>query len=90
MLELANDPIAAKPAPITASAASASISVKPAIPRRSGFDGRYNFDASCEPVDANLISDALPRDSDNPSAGRAAWKEIDRRADTPVATALRK
>src|SRR5579872_747657 len=89
MLELASGPIAAKPAPITASAASASISVKPAIPRRSGFARRHNFDASGQPVDANLISDPLPRDRYDASARLAARKEIDRRADEPVAAALR-
>ena len=82
--------MAAKPAPITASAANASISVKPAVPRPSGFAGRYNLDAPCQPVDANLISDALSSDSDNPSARRAARKEIDRGADAPVATPPRK
>ena len=78
------------PTPITASAASASIRVKPATPRLSGFAGRHNFDASREPVDTYLISEALPSDRDNPSARCAARKEIYRRNDDPVATTLRK
>src|SRR6185437_2099389 len=89
-LVLPNVPIAASPALMTASAASASIRVKPAAPRSSGFASRHNFDASGQPVDSNLISDAVPCDGDNASARLAARKEIDCRADKPVATALRK
>ena len=78
-LELASAAIAARPAAMTPSAASASISVNPAL-ASSGTADRHNLNSSGQPIDPNLIAEALAADRDHASAGRAAREEIDRRS----------
>src|SRR5262245_9002958 len=86
------EPMAASATAMTASATSTSISMKPAVlrfldRRRCGnfrsaaleLVDRGNLDSSREPVDADLVSGAEPRQRDHAAARHAAGEEPDRR-----------
>src|SRR5947209_2928747 len=86
-----SEPIAASETETTASATSTSIRVKPpslSLPRLRGRVGwgrlnavvRNNLDPSGEPVDADLIADAKPRQRDRATARHAGCEEADRLA----------
>ena len=60
--------IPAMPVEATASAASASISVNPAVLIALGLAERDNFDASREPIHSDLKACALAREGDGSAA----------------------
>ena len=75
-------PIDPSTAATIANATSASIRVNPLVPSEQLF--RDNLDASGQPVDANLIAHARPRQRDGAAARHPRRKEIDRAAGVAV------
>src|SRR5256885_5378851 len=73
-----SEPIAASETETTASATRTSIRVKPALALRlSDAVVRNNLDPSGEPVDADLVADAEPRQCDRAPARHAGREEAD-------------
>src|SRR5436305_13402829 len=73
-----SEPIAASEIATTDSATSTSIKVKPAVERLEPF-GRNNLDPSGEPVDADFVADAEPRQRDRAAARHSRREEADGR-----------
>src|SRR4029077_9714712 len=84
-----SEPMAASDTETTASATSTSIRVTPpslSLPRLRGRVGwgrldavvRNNLDPSGEPIDADLVTDAEPRQRDSAAARHAGREEADR------------
>src|SRR5258706_14345322 len=76
------DPIAASEMATTAIATSTSMSVNPAafagLRPASQDPARDNFDSSGQPVHADLVAGARPRQGDGAAAGHPGREETDR------------
>src|SRR5712691_7573949 len=90
---MVTEPIAAIVTATTAIATSTSMSVNPAVnagPRDASQDSaRDNFDASGDPVDANFVAGARPRQRDGAAAGHTGREEADGMEGRGLVAALR-
>src|SRR6185312_16863085 len=82
-----SEPIDAIITASTAMATTTSMSVKPAVPAALERVKRRNFDASREPVDADLIADAEAGERDHAAARHAGGEEHDGRAGVALVAA---
>src|SRR5262249_21645581 len=81
-------PVAVSTTATTARATTTSISVNPSVARqRLQRIDRNNLDSSCQPIDAHLVTDALPRQRNRASTRHSGRKEANRVAGSAAVAA---